>query len=897
MTQDYFRSVNYNIYRIDRPRVDGGGGVALMVHNSLHSEFVTNNMLSRIECVTVKIKYGARYLIAACIYRPPNSSPEYNDAMNDVITELSNFACDQTIICGDFNFPNIDWINLLFTDDSVEQSFYDGCQDSFLHQHVTEFTRQRGTNLPSLLDLILTKNELEIELISYLAPIGKSDHAVLAFDFALEGYVEIEDFVFPKKRFFKGDYDKSITLFQTTDWQLISNMDIDSKWNYILDKYNYVVDLCIPVGFGTQNTNERWMTRETARARNKKIEMWDEHRKKRTPASFASYCHFRNVSVSTIREAQMKYEEGLSEDIKKGDTKVFYSYLRSKTTIKESVTSVRKPDGTLSESTKETADTINFTFQSVFVKEDGGPLPHINYVFNGTPLTDIDFSVSDVYEVLCKLKESSAPGPDGMHPKVLKECAKELSLPLYLLFRSSLDEGKIPECWKTAHVSPIYKKGSKQDPLNYRPISLTSIACKILERIIRNKIMDHLEANNILTKMQHGFRSNRSCLTHLLEYFLEIHDAFDNSDPVDVIYMDCKKAFDTVPHRRLLAKLEAYGIRGNLLKWMEAFLTGRSQRVVIKGVLSESLPVWSGVPQGSVLGPLLFLIFINDLLDEVDSSGSLFADDSKLFRKINCPHDQLTLQNDLAKLQDWSRKWLLEFNEKKCKVMHIGRLNLKLDYHINNTVLVETKEEKDLGVYITPDLKSATHVAKVAAKANSMIGRIRHTFKFMNTNIFKSIYPGLVRSHMEYAVQVWSPHLKKDIKTLEKVQRRAFNIVPELRGLTYEQQLTELGLTTLEERRRRGDLIEVFKIMHGYENLDRSYFFVLESEVHGYATRRHGLSIKTPTTVTKRRKKFFDIRIINDWNRLPASVVYSRSIGSFKRALDDYYSVQEATSN
>ena len=212
-------------------------------------------------------------------------------------------------------------------------------------------------------------------------------------------------------------------------------------------------------------------------------------------------------------------------------------------------------------------------------------------------------------------------------------------------------------------------------------------------------------------------------------------------------------------------------------------------------------------------------------------------------------------------------------------------------------VLVETKEEKDLGVYITPDLKSATHVAKVAAKANSMIGRIRHTFKFMNTNIFKSIYPGLVRSHMEYAVQVWSPHLKKDIKTLEKVQRRAFNIVPELRGLTYEQQLTELGLTTLEERRRRGDLIEVFKIMHGYENLDRSYFFVLESEVHGYATRRHGLSIKTPTTVTKRRKKFFDIRIINDWNRLPASVVYSRSIGSFKRALDDYYSVQEATSN
>ena len=219
-----------------------------------------------------------------------------------------------------------------------------------------------------------------------------------------------------------------------------------------------------------------------------------------------------------------------------------------------------------------------------------------------------------------------------------------------------------------------------------------------------------------------------------------------------------------------------------------------------------------------------------------------------------------------------------------------GRRNPNYNYHINNTVLTVTYEEKDLGVYVTPDWKSATHVAKVAAKANSMIGRIRHTFKFMNPSIFKAIYPGIVRSHMEYAVQAWSPHLKKDIKTLEKVQRRACNIVPELRGESYDRQLFLLGLTSLEERRRRGDLIEVFKIMHGYENLERSKFFLLESEVHGYSTRRHGLSIKTPDTITTRRKKFFDIRIINDWNKLPESIVYSSSIGSFKRALDGHYS-------
>ena len=221
--------------------------------------------------------------------------------------------------------------------------------------------------------------------------------------------------------------------------------------------------------------------------------------------------------------------------------------------------------------------------------------------------------------------------------------------------------------------------------------------------------------------------------------------------------------------------MEAYGISGKILRWIKCFLSDRSQKVCIKGVLSDSLPVLSGVPQGSVIGPLLFLIYINDLLDEISSSDKLFADDSKIYRRIINEVDRDNLQKDLGKLQEWSRKWLLEFNESKCKVMHISvkNTNPKFEYHLNDIKLEETKLEKDLGIYVTPNWKSSVHVAKVDARANSMLSWIRHNFTYMNKYIFMKVYPSLVRTQMEYAVQAWSPQLKKDLNILEKVQKRA----------------------------------------------------------------------------------------------------------------------------
>ena len=668
---------------------------------------------------------------------------------------------------------------------------------------------------------------------------------------------------------------------------------VQTKWDRIIDLFSYGRDLFIPykATISDRTPRNKWMTRDVLRTIENKENKWRVYRRNRNPSTLRIYNDARNASVDAVRKAKFNFEKSIAIEVGNGNPKAFYAYARSQTTIKETVSRVTGADGMLTMNKKETADVMNLTFQSVFIREMDHHIPQPPRVFQGPTLDDVIFTKEQVYEILVNLKESSAPGPDNLHPKVLIECAATLAQPLFEIFRESLDEGTLPDVWKLAYVTPIYKKGKKSNPLNYRPISLTSVPCKIMERLLRDKIVDHLETNNLLSKHQHGFRSRRSCLTQLLEYFSDIHNSLDSLSPVDAIYLDCQKAFDTVPHKRLLAKVKAMGITGKIYRWIEAFLTGRSQQVSIDGVLSDPLQVWSGVPQGSVLGPILFLIFINDLLDEVSSLGKLFADDSKIYRPINSQADARILQEDLLKLQEWSRKWLLQFNEDKCKVMHFGCKNPKYEYTLNSKTLEETTLEKDLGVYVTPDMKSASHVSKVAAKANSMVGWIKRTFSYIDVQMFQAFYPMLVRSHMEFAVQAWSPQQAGDIDLLEKVQQRATKLVTSIKNEPYETRRHILKLPTLQDRRLRGDLIQVFKIVHGFDNLDRCKFFkfVWDGNESSRITRGHPFKIFPPQLNHTGRQHFFDYRVIDQWNRLSDDVVKKQSISTFKKKIGELY--------
>ena len=270
-----------------------------------------------------------------------------------------------------------------------------------------------------------------------------------------------------------------------------------------------------------------------------------------------------------------------------------------------------------------------------------------------------------------------SPGPDVWHPVLLKSIADLISLPLSILFQKSLDEGILPPQWLKACVTAIHKKGEKGLPGNYRPISITSILCKIMESFARDQLVEHLVKNNLISKSQHGFVPLGNCITNLLTCLEGWTNILECNDSVDVIYTDFAKAFDSVPHQRLIKNLRSLGVTGKILTWIESFLSDRVQCVEVEGEHPSWKPVESGIPQGSVLGPILFVVLINDMPDEVKSMCQLFADDAKVYTSVNVRDKDAgdQLQKDLEALSKWSDKWQLPFNDLKCKILHIGNNN------------------------------------------------------------------------------------------------------------------------------------------------------------------------------------------------------------------------------
>ena len=322
-----------------------------------------------------------------------------------------------------------------------------------------------------------------------------------------------------------------------------------------------------------------------------------------------------------------------------------------------------------------------------------------------------------VKEKLDNLNQNKSAGADKHHPRRLIEL-KDLLVPLLTsILQKSLEDGFLPEVWKQANITPIYKqKGSKSSPTNYRPVSLTSVICKIMESIVKDSIVNHLKQHNLLYKHQHAFVGKRSTTTQIIEAMDNWTTLLENGDAVDVIYLDFAKAFDKVPHQRLIKKCKALGIDGKIVKWIDAFLNNRKQRVIVNGCSSEWSEVYSGVPQGSVIGPVLFVIFINDMPEKVSNFISLFADDAKLYGVSTDDTDSLSIQNDLSKLQNWTNKWKLQFNESKCKTLYLGSNNSKHPYHMasNSGVinLEETTVEKDLGIFVDNKLDFDEHITQ-----------------------------------------------------------------------------------------------------------------------------------------------------------------------------------------
>ena len=904
-------SASYNLpgFRLFRRNIESstGRGVILYIHNSLVASEV-QIFEDYEESVWGEIAlHGSDRLLIGVVYRSNSGSEENNDKLLSMFRSISSLSYSHVLLMGDFNLPGIDWSTFTTSHSTnhLEHKFIESVRDSFLIQHVNQPTRCRSDQAPSVLDLIFSSEEGMVSELSVESPLGKSDHGILQFNFhCYNDFAPVSSY--PKRCYERGDFQKLRSQLDL-DWAVVfSDVKEDpcTQWSRFLNHLNEAVDNCIPTMPPAASSRAK-IPQESLKsflvAKRKKSRSWQRFMENRDTnlrdEKWREYCKHRNKVRSMTRHFQKERERNVAMHAKVSP-KLFWNYVNRKIKIKCGIPQLEVVDNVTgaSSTTKndyEKAEALLNHFSSVFVNEPPGAVPSAHPHQVDSALGDLSISVEMVLRKLDNLDVSKSPGPDKVHPRILKLLSGTLAKPLSIIFNATLRTGILPDDWKRAHVSAVFKKGEKKCPNNYRPISLTCIVCKVLESLIRDAIVDHMIRNDLFSPRQYGFIPGRSTSLQLLKMLDAVTNAIDNNNQVDIIYMDFMKAFDRVPHRRLIEKVKSYGIDGCILRWIDSFLSSRSHCVLVSGCASSWAPVVSGIPQGSVLGPTLFVLYVNDLPETTNCDTLLFADDTKVFNKISCGDDHLRLQQDLLSLQKWSDTWLLKFHPDKCKVLTIksgpdnddesGRVYY-LEKDGSQCNLENVQHIKDLGVTIDCTLSFEGHFQNIISRANRMAGLIRRSFCHLDCNMFVRLYVAFVRPHLEYAHVVCNPHKQKYTDALEGVQRRATRFVPSLQGLSYKERLCKLRLPTLVYRRVRGDMIETFKVVKLY-NKDVTPLFEFNTGI----TRGHPYKLNKFRAHKSTRHNFFMNRVINLWNSLPNHVVEADSVLHFEKALDKFW--------
>ena len=899
-------SIKFNLNGYQSLQNNSGRGVCIFYKDNLTVTEILhdgNSFPCSVFC-NIKTNINEKFTLGL-VYRSPNSSTNENDKLiNHLNSFLPKFKTnnDKLILMGDFNLRDIDWDQEACSKDehNVNTKFLNFVHEHYLTQFINKYTHHRAEQTPTLIDLILSNDQEFVQDIKHTVPLGMSHHDVISFTVNVN-QTNVSLPPVTKYMLEKGDYSGIRKHFENTDWDLIfqdgliDQAVVDEQLHKIEEVINTAKEKFIPkktIYKKSINYKKKFPTPQSLKDLfHHKRTAYKYYKKYPSHSNYETYSLLRNQVNQQVRLAKRSQEQNIAKE-SKNNPKLLYQYISSMSTPKEPVSQLTKEDGTLTESDLEKAKVLNNFFSSVFVNENNLTIPEFKSNFH-TSVNTVIITTDDMYKCLNSLKVSKSPGPDNHHPKILKEAAKELAYPFKLLFDSTIKAGKIPSKWKTAEVRPIFKKGAKTNPGNYRPVSLTSVICKVFETFIRDTLCSHLSKNNLLSSDQFGFCKGRSCVTQLLSTLYDWFAFLDLNIPVDAIYLDFRKAFDTVPHKRLLSKLHGYGVQSNLLSWIEDFLSDRTQYVSINGQCSESVHVSSGVPQGSVLGPSLFIYYINDLPSVCEALVKIFADDTKTYNGISSHEDCCKLQRTLYALQEWSDKWLMEFNTSKCGVMHLGRKNPKYEYVIKEgneyTMLNKTICEKDLGVFIDNKLNFKDHIIKQVKKARCTAGVIHRNITNKTADIMVPLFKSMVRPIVEYANPIWSPCLKQDIKTIENIQKHFTKKIYGMRRKSYHERLKLLKLPSLEYRRLRGDMIEVYKILHGiYDPKTTDKLLTLLPEV-SITRKTNNLNLLKKRTNHNPFQNFFTNRINNTWNALPNDVVNAMNVNSFKNKIDAYF--------
>jgi hypothetical protein len=883
---------NYNVYRKDRPNT--GGGVFILVSNTLVSSAMDDFCTEEQEAVWVQVKEskGPSITIGA-YYRPPKPDLDSLESFSEVVAKVTRLTEGTIILGGDFNLPGIDWENNTCKPQAPTPALCEClismAQDNGLEQVVTEHTR--GGNI---LDLVFTNNPTLINNVQTMPPLSTSaDHNTVFVDMNIKPQVCKQT---PRKsyKYNKADWTSIRTEVVKLSDRLIAteqSLSTQQMWDQTEVGLQHIIDSYVPTKTIKGYKNPPWFNNEMKllfQKRNAAYRQWIRSK------SYQDEMEFHNLKTEAQlkwRQAKDSYTEALftpqADDYEQGrrqPLKKFWGYIKA---LKKdaSGTSPLKKDGVLISDAKGKANILNNQYASVFTKEDTATIPDLGS--NQIPKMDHPtITQFGVERLLANLDPNKAAGPDKLHPSFLKEVSTELS-PLYTrLFQKSLDEGYVPTQWRTADVSPIFKKGEKYDPANYRPVSLTAVTSKCLEHIVAKQIMSHMEDNGILTDSQHGFRAKRSCESQILNFTQEITTGIAEGQQYDVNVMDFSKAFDRVPHARLLRKADFYGIQGQTHQWLRSFLESRSQRVLVDGEASDRCDVVSGVPQGTVLGPVLFLLFINDLPDTINSPCKLFADDLVVYRVIKGEADSVALQQDMDLLADWESRWGMKFHPDKCESMTLTRKRspLQSTYSLRGHPLTKVNQAKYLGVTIASNLDWKTHINSSVSKANRSLGFLKRNLKRAPQGVRETAYKAMVRPQLEYCGAVWDPYTLDLTRKVEMVQRRAARFVLQRYHQTSSvgSMLSQLGWETLQVRRAKTRLVILFKATNQMIAIHTNPYLV---PINLPTRQSHAYTFRHIYTRANYHKYSYFPHTIPLWNSLPAEVAQAETLMDFKAGL------------
>ena len=877
----------FNLHRRDRPG-DHHGGICVYVNQNIFSRRRNDLELPNIENVWIEVLLHNCKMLIGTFYRPPNSSPVVLSSIEDSIGLAYDTNIQNVVITGD--------LNLDILKQASNKKVQDLCQQFNLQQLIVEPTHYTETST-SIIDLFLISNKHNLLLSGVGEPFLEQNvryhcpvYTVFNFDKHMSPVFTRHIWLYSK-----GNYQSFSNELRETNWDALKNNDIDIYAANVTEQITKLANQYIPnKTIKVRKSDPAWLTNSIKRLMRKRKRLYDKFRKSNSPGDFEKYKHIRNKVTDEIRKSKKLEIQKLTEKLQNtsGGPKDWWKTL--KTFIKPGQNSAIPPlvlNGNIYSNQEEKADILNqyFTDQTT-LDESNASLPSDNHVPPNT-LEFLHIMSYEVESVLKSLQIGKAAGPDSIDNRLLKELAQPLSSPLADLFNYSLSSGRVPTIWKQANITPIYKKDDPSDVTNYRPISLLSTIGKVFEKIIHKHVFNFFRENNILTRLQSGFVPGDSTVNQLVDIYNTFCKAMDEGKEVRAIFCDVSKAFDRVWHKGLLYKLSSVGIIGPLLRWFSNYLDNRQQRVVLPGVHSPWSPVRAGVPQGSILGPLLFLLYINDIVESINSSIRLFADDTSLYIIVENPVEAAyQLNSDLSKIHQWATKWLVTFNPSKSESIIFSRKRNKPHHPqlvMNQQNINEVKSHKHLGIVFSNDCTWHEHLEYVKKKAWNRINVMRKLKFKLDRRSLQIIYFTFVRPLLEYADVLWDNCTQYEINDLEKIQNEAARIVTGATKLVSINSLcTETGWETLSSRRKKHKLILFYKMQN---DLSPDYLSSLVPSSIGNTTTYSLRNINDLNTIRANSQLYYNSflpSVIRQWNELPEVIRQQPSITSFKNRLN-----------